>query len=115
MDNIELKHEDVNFVIYHADCFDGFCSALAAYLCNENVTFYPAKYKTEPPYDELVGKNVLICDFSYKYEQILKIMDFANKFVIIDHHKTSEIELKNILPSNKYFDMAHCGAYLTWK
>jgi oligoribonuclease NrnB/cAMP/cGMP phosphodiesterase (DHH superfamily) len=110
-----MQPKEVNCVVYHRDCFDGFCSALAAYIVNPNIEFYSACYEEPPPYENIKGKNVLMCDFSYKSLEIKKIIDITNKFMIIDHHKTAEEELKNIPDEYKIFNMKHCGAYLTWK
>lgn len=116
-----LDPKDIDFVIYHGPgctdgCTDGFMSAVSVMLYVNNskeVTYLPAQYDSIPP--DVSGKNVLICDFSYKYNVITDMIKKANKLLIIDHHVTSAENLKDINPLNKIFDINHSGAYLTWK
>lgn len=111
---IILEPKDVNYVIYHADCCDGFGAAYAAWkLLGNNATYYPAKHNTEPP--DLTDKNVVICDFSYKYPVLKKILDQVNDLVILDHHISAQKDLAEIPEKNKVFRMDHSGAYITWK
>lgn len=125
--NLNLKPEKVDLVIYHGNCSDGFGAALSAYEyfkttngINENgknVEYFGASFNQLPP--NVKDKNVLICDFSYKEQIILQMIKDVQEtnctLAIIDHHKSSEAELKNIPQQYKYFDMLHSGAYLTWK
>jgi len=112
-----LLPEEVDYVIYHGGCCDGFASALAPYIYFKNsgktITYYPASFNKPPP--NISGKNVLICDFSYKKNDILKMIVSANKLLIIDHHIGAKQELVDISDDNKIFDMDHSGAYLTWR
>lgn len=120
---LELDPSEVDFVIYHGNCSDGFTSALAAYEyfkptngINKNgihVEYYAASFYNSPP--NVANRNVLICDFSYKYVQMIEMMKSAKKLIILDHHKSAEKELENIQPKNKIFRMDHSGAYITWK
>ena len=119
-DELDLNPKDVNFVIYHGNCSDGFASALAVnqYFkktmgSDSHVEYFAAKFNQPPP--DVSGKNVLICDFSYKFPMTKKILDTAKSLLIIDHHKSAEIELAEVSDKNKIFDMKHSGAYLTWK
>lgn len=115
-----LRPEEVNMVIYHAGCNDGYGSAFVAYnflkkTCPETkVEFYPAFYNSST-YPEVKGKNVLVCDFSFKKNISEKMIKEANKFLILDHHKSAMKDLEQIPAINKVFDMEHSGAYLTWK
>lgn len=115
-----LNKDDVGIVIYHRNCPDGFGSALAAKeyfkrnYPSKELLFVGANHGESPP-PEIDGKNVLICDFSYKYPILLEMIGRAKNLLILDHHKSAEIELKDIPDDNKIFDMEHSGAYLTWK
>ena len=114
-----MKPSEVNFVIYHRNCPDGFCSAKCAEkYCSKNNNkpmFYAGQYGIPPPFDQIAGKNVLICDFSYKKDILIKMLSIVNKLLILDHHKTAFEDLEDIPESNKIFDMNHSGAYITWK
>lgn len=112
-----MEPTEVNFVIYHDPCIDGFTSAMTCYYFNksatqEDITFHPTNHGDKPP--DVTGKNVLVCDFSYSKEDTNLIMKQANKLLVLDHHKTAEKELEDLPNENKVFDMNHSGAYLTW-
>jgi oligoribonuclease NrnB/cAMP/cGMP phosphodiesterase (DHH superfamily) len=120
---LALNPSEVDLVIYHGRCSDGFTSALAAYTYfksnggfNKNgvkVEYFPASFSAPPP--DVSGKNVLICDFSYKFAQMTEMISSAKSLVILDHHKSAERELEKIPNANKVFRMDHSGAYITWK
>ena len=117
--NKKLKSIDIDFVIYHGSCVDGFGSALAVKQfftqnnIKKNITYHAGYFSNPPPNVE--NKNVLICDFSYNKETMLDLILSSKNLLIIDHHKSAESALKDIPDENKYFDINHSGAYLTWK
>lgn len=122
LSKLVTKPDEVDIVIYHGGCSDGFGSALASYIyfkptngINKNgnkVEYFPGVFKQPPP--NVKGKNVLICDFSYDKKTLEKMIDDANTLSIIDHHKTARRILREISTENKYFNMKHSGASLTW-
>lgn len=113
INQVELKPWDVNFVIYHANCSDGAWSAMAArQLLGDNATYYPASFGNKAP--DIKGKCVAICDFSYNKETMLNMIKDAKGFVVLDHHKTAEQDLKDIPSKYKVFCMNHSGAYISW-
>jgi len=113
-----LKPDDVDCVIYHGGCVDGFGSAFSAWLYlnkkypERKVEYYPASFNRSPP--DVSGKNVAICDFSYKASILNDMITKAKSLIILDHHKTALEELKNIPDKHKLFKMDNSGAYLTW-
>jgi len=103
---------DVDFVIYHANCTDGFAAAFSAWkLLGEKAEYYAATYGEAPP--GVSGKNVVVLDFSYDNATTKKLISEAKSFLVIDHHKSAMIELHDI--SCTHFDMTHSGAMLSWK
>jgi len=101
-------------IIYHKNCNDGFGAALTTWLkFGPNAEYYPANHHSKPP--DVTGKTVFICDFSYKKEQLLVMIEQAISLTVIDHHLSAEKELESIPDKYKIFDMNHSGAYLTWK
>jgi hypothetical protein len=117
-----MQPHEVNYVIYHGSCSDGFTAAMCCWywrklnmlsVDKEDITFFAGYYGKAPP--DVTGKNVLLCDFSYKPDQFSKILSTANKVLILDHHKTAEEYMKNVDDINKVFDMNHCGAYITYR
>jgi len=115
-----LQPTEINVVLYHSNCIDGFTSAFCCWyfisinnLFKNNVRFIPVSYLDKPP--DLRNKNVLICDFSFKNIIIKQLINDTKKLLILDHHKSALIELKDIDDKYKVFDMNHCGAFITWK
>lgn len=118
-----LKPHDIDLVIYHAKCSDGFGSALASYVYFEKtsglnasgnkIVYHPAAHWQSPP--PVSGLNVLICDFSYGKDTMHKLIEDAKCVAILDHHKTAQEALKDIPDKYKVFRMDHSGAYITWK
>lgn len=101
--------------IYHANCADGFGAAwvVRRALGDDNVEFFAGKYGTLPP--DCAGRDVIIVDFSYKRDVMVKLAEEAKSVLVIDHHKTAADSLTD-LPDNVYcyFDMDHSGAMLAW-
>lgn len=107
-----MEPSSVNFVIYHADCSDGFGAAYSAWkLLGERAQYHAAKYGEPAP--DVAGKNVVILDFSYDNATTKKLIKSANSLIVIDHHKSAMIELHDV--SCTHFDMNHSGAMLAWK
>ena len=113
-----LKPDEINVVIYHNPCSDGFGGRWVAerYLRKNavgNVYYISANYGEEP-YEHVEGANVLIIDFSYDANVIKEMLTKVNKLLILDHHASAERKLVDF-PDNSYFDMTHSGAWLAWK
>ena len=114
-----LQPKDVDTVIYHHPCTDGTASGYVAWkyfqmnFPTKHVDYYPMTIGSQPPPD-LQGKNVLICDYSYKKDILNSLLTIVNNLLIIDHHKSAEKDLKDIDEKYKIFHMGHSGAMLTW-
>jgi oligoribonuclease NrnB/cAMP/cGMP phosphodiesterase (DHH superfamily) len=115
-----LNPSDVDVVIYHHPCPDGSGAALAAYKYFKEkekiIKFIGANYnKVKLREEDIINKNVLLCDFSYKKPILLDIISKAKNLLIIDHHKSAQEDLKDIPDKYKIFDMSHSGAHLVFK
>jgi uncharacterized protein len=99
-------------VIYHGNCIDGFTAAWAAWTAygDADTEYVPANYGDAPP--DVVGRHVLIVDFSYPRESILAMNATAASLRVLDHHKTAEAALAGLPCAT--FDMARSGAGLAW-
>jgi oligoribonuclease NrnB/cAMP/cGMP phosphodiesterase (DHH superfamily) len=101
--------------IYHGNCADGFAAAWAVrkYFGKDKVDFYAGIHQDPPP--DVGGRTVYIVDFSYKRPVLLEMASKAKQIVVIDHHKTAQIDLVD-LPENVEvnFDLCRSGAMLTW-
>lgn len=101
-------------VLYHANCYDGFC---AAWLIHKHhwpdADFHPINYSDPVPWEKIDGADVIIADFSFKRPVMLEIRKRALTLVVLDHHKTAQAELKGL--DFCTFDMAKSGGRLTWE
>lgn len=101
--------------IYHSGCVDGLASAaIVKKAFGDEVVFHAGQYGSPPP--EVEGKDVYIVDFSYKPGDLLKLLESANKLVLLDHHKTAKADLEHFThpKADIIFDMTHSGAGLAW-
>ncbi|MCK9513059.1 MAG: DHHA1 domain-containing protein [Pigmentiphaga sp.] len=99
-----------DLVIYHGNCYDGFAAAWAARLHSPDAEFIPAQYGDDPP--DVAGKRVLICDFSYPRDVLLRMRADAAYLLVLDHHKTAQADLEGL--GFCVFDMNRSGAGITW-
>lgn len=112
-------------IVYHNGCQDGLTSlgiALYHFVRNQNIpqddiNIVAGVYQTEPDYSLLVGRNVLIVDFSYPLATLEKVLDVANSVLILDHHISAYDALKDYSHAKlEYiYDVNQCGALITWK
>jgi hypothetical protein len=106
-----VEPSQVNCVIYHADCTDGFGAAYAAWkLLGNRAEYHACKHGTPPP--DVADKIVVILDFSYSNKITKEMIKAAAGLIVIDHHKSAVVELHDI--TNTHFDMNHSGARLAW-
>jgi oligoribonuclease NrnB/cAMP/cGMP phosphodiesterase (DHH superfamily) len=103
-----------DIVIYHADCIDGFTAAWVAHtFLGDFPQYVPAKYGDAPP--DVVGKRVLIVDFSYSRDILIKMaadVSEPHHLLVLDHHKTAQTDCEGL--DFCVFDMARSGAGLAW-
>lgn len=120
-----LNKDNITTVLYHDECADGFGSAFICWLyykqhfgleAANKITYTGCKYQKDKVlnFNHLAGQNVLLCDFSYKYEQLNEIIRLTSSFMILDHHKTAKEDLVNIVDDLKVFDMNRSGVGITW-
>jgi oligoribonuclease NrnB/cAMP/cGMP phosphodiesterase (DHH superfamily) len=112
--------------IYHGNCADGFGAAwVVNKFYNGEVDLYPGVYQQPPP--NVAGRDVILVDFSYKYEVMRDMLtgpNRCNSLLILDHHKTAAEELAKLYAymavtsgtsTMKYvFDLNRSGAGITW-
>jgi len=120
--------------IYHAPCQDGFTAAWAIWKRWPDVEFVPGVYGAEPP--DVMGKRVLIVDFSYKAPVLRRMAESAAFIAVLDHHKSAQADLADFVvdaidwqPRHEdqglaggagqniqaLFDMNRSGAMLAWR
>lgn len=104
-------------VIYHAECWDGFCAAWVARKALRDIEAVPASYGTPAP--DVTGRVVYILDFSYTRDVMEGILTNARRTVVLDHHKTSQSALDGLhMPEcgmDVHFDMTKSGGRMAWE
>ena len=99
-------------VIYHAGCWDGFCSAWLLWQRFPDAEFMPAQYGDHrPDKSKIEGRDVYIVDFSYPRPILQQLYEWSASLIVLDHHKTAAKELDKL--PYCVFDMAKSGASLT--
>jgi oligoribonuclease NrnB/cAMP/cGMP phosphodiesterase (DHH superfamily) len=99
--------------IYHGNCADGFTSAwVVRKALGDEVQYHAGVYQDAPP--DVEGKDVLLVDFSYKRAVLEAMREKAASVTILDHHKTAEADLRDLLGITTVFDMNRSGARITW-
>lgn len=112
-------------VLYHANCWDGFCAAWIAKKALGDIEAIPVQYGQDPPID-FCGRDVYILDFSYPRGEMENIIRSSNRVVVLDHHKTAEKELEGLasqisadtngqIEPTIRFDMNKSGGRLAWE
>lgn len=91
----EIQRETM--CIYHGNCTDGFGAAwVVRKALGSGVEFLAGVYGQEPP--DVAGKDVVIVDFSYKYEVLAALARRANSVIVLDHHKSAAEDLARFEP-----------------
>lgn len=110
---------EVDLVIYHSPCTDGFGAALAAWrLLGNKAQYLGCQYGAPPTREEVRGKNVAIVDVSFSLSAMEDIKSEAKSMVVLDHHASAREVLKGSEGSNPFnaiFDMDQSGAGLAWQ
>lgn len=102
------------YVLYHANCYDGFGAAWAAWRkLGDDAEYIAVKYGAPPPPDIADGSTVYVVDFSYPRKTLLELKQRLEKLVILDHHKTAQEDLRDL--DFAIFDMNKSGATITWE
>lgn len=105
--------EQFDIVISHGNCYDGMTAAWVAKKHSPNAEVVFAQHHEKPP--KVLGKRVLVVDFSYPRNEMAFMANTAKKLVILDHHKTAAEDLKVFVDGGyAVFDMHRSGAGLAW-
>lgn len=112
-----------NYVLYHANCRDGFGAAYAAWMTHGwHAEYIPCAYGTPPP-EVPPGALVWILDFSYPAEVLKRFAQNTTLTVVLDHHESAQRSLADLPPVYRHtnsnlrvhFDMNKSGARLAWE
>jgi uncharacterized protein len=112
-----MKLNNINIVLFHKNCPDGFGSAWIVnyYLKDTKVEYFGLNpsFNLKNMEDILSNKNVLIVDLSFPKKDIKYLKNITNNFMIIDHHQTYYDDIKDL--ENVELNTKHSAIYLTWK
>lgn len=107
--------------IYHKNCADGFTGAWVvkewAKMHNHVIEYAGGEYGKDPV--PINRRHVILVDFSYPEDVLIRMSEYAASITILDHHKTAEENLKNIeakayCPIDVIFDMDRSGCEIAW-
>jgi len=122
---------------FHRNCADGFGAAYSIWTKWPDIEFVPLAHGDPISASQYVGKHVIFVDFSLKANAMRDLGISAKSVVILDHHKSAELELESFakfdgsiedlealmvywskdssfLNVYVHFDMLHSGAVLAW-
>lgn len=100
-------------VLYHGNCTDGFCAALAAWKkFGDSAEYIGVNLGIAPPAG-LVGKEIYTVDFTYSAEYIPKLLEENKRLTSIDHHFTAKEAAT--MTQDYSFDLSHSGSVLSWQ
>ncbi|MNK27673.1 hypothetical protein D3C87_460350 [compost metagenome] len=102
---------------HHASCMDGTGAKFAAWKkFGDTAKYVPLQYgQPIPDFGNDYDTELYILDFSFSKEVTIEFTNKYKKFVVLDHHKTAEAELKDLISENIIFDMNKSGAGLAWE
>ena len=111
--NQPMLPSEVDVVIYHADCADGFAAAWALHQrYGDKASYQPLHYDAPLDEEALRGKRVLMVDVHMDRDRIESLQNACQSFLLIDHHKTALDKLEGL--ECCYLDMSRSGAGLAW-
>lgn len=111
---LDNKNNQINtFVLYHAQCFDGFTAAWCAWQKLGNDAIYIPVKHGEPPPDLPDHSRVYLVDFAYPRPITLSLQAKSQSFIILDHHKSAQEELLGL--KFALFNLQKSGAMLAWE
>jgi len=108
--------------IFHKSCADGFASAWAVRkLLGLDVEFHAASYGDKPPIGKMierepnprspnaiVGRDILIGDFSYPLPVLRVMAAEARSVLVIDHHATAQADLTGLYEPMNWRHWINC-------
>ena len=114
-----LSPKDVDLVIAHGQCPDGFGAAWSAWsMHGDEIEYYFPVHKREIDISEVpdvTGKNVLMVDFAYSNIDFMnELNQKANNMLVLDHHKQNRDDLEGKIDCDHIFDMNRSGARMAW-
>lgn len=105
--------QSITDVWYHANCADGFAAATAAWMVLGDGANYTAVRHGEPPPPVGPKTRLAIVDFAYPREQLLTIAREVESLIVLDHHRSAELDLAGLEFAR--FAMDKSGVRMAWE
>lgn len=101
-------------ILHHRNCYDGLGAAWAARQHPDwrGTTCIPVSYGDPHPPPLPAGWRILIVDFSYPRDVLLRMHGEVASLHVYDHHKSAEEDLRGL--DFCTFDMNRSGAGIVW-
>jgi oligoribonuclease NrnB/cAMP/cGMP phosphodiesterase (DHH superfamily) len=109
-------------VFYHHPCSDGYTAGWVVRRKYPNAEMRGAAYGITPLPEDILGRDVVLVDFSWKRQDMITLLERARRVVVLDHHESARDELAGLVelfPQDTgsfhvEFDMARSGARMAW-
>lgn len=114
-------------VLYHGNCWDGFCAAWLFHKVWPDGDYIPVQYGQQPPDIAVTARDrpLFVVDFSYSRSIMFELGAMRpGGLTVLDHHKTAQAALDGLsveLGANNcgscevVFDMNKSGGRLAWE
>ncbi|CAK9076712.1 unnamed protein product [Durusdinium trenchii] len=107
--------DQVDMVIFHGNCPDGFAAAFAAYLRRgKDCEYVGIGHGNKRLPANVDGKTIAIVDFSFDKDTMEELRRRAKGVIVLDHHASAQEALATFPEENKVFEMKMSGATLSW-
>jgi oligoribonuclease NrnB/cAMP/cGMP phosphodiesterase (DHH superfamily) len=111
---INYNINDIDTVLYHNNCPDGFGSAWIVWRhLKGDATYMGVVPDKLPSYTQFKNKYVVIIDISLPKKYLDDVASVAKNVMMIDHHNTYADEFGD--HPNAIFDKEHSAIYITWR
>jgi len=110
-----------DLVIFHANCLDGLCAAVAVHLYQgDETTDYVGATYGKPAVDVTGYRKVYLVDFCYEPQVLYKLAQDVQEVIVLDHHVNTQAKFaayEGEQPKNVtlVFDSSVSGAIVTWR
>lgn len=113
--------EKDKWVLYHAECMDGYGAAWAAWKALGESACYKAVRHNEPLPRLPNNIDLYIVDFCYPIDVLIDTAERVEKIVVLDHHISAQKDYEaycshSSIPSNLEFNFVqeHSGCIISW-
>ncbi len=112
--NINFDLDQIDYVVYHNNCLDGFGSAWVVWRhLKGDATYQGIAPDKLPNFNVFRKKYVLFVDISLPGHYLDEVKSVAKNVLVLDHHQTYSKDMEE--HPNAVFDKEHSAIYITWR